>query len=288
MFKRRLYLVLIALIAFTVVGLTGCNGAEDGEDPVKIIYSDWSCSIAASHVVAEVLESKLGYDVELVPVASNVFIWESLANGIVDATVSAWLPVTDGELYAIHGDNIENLGPNMAEADVGLVLPQYVTIDSVEELNDYRDQFGGKIIGIEAGTGIMNDAERAIAEYSLDFELVESSDAAMTAYLESAVENEEWVVITGWSPHWKFGRYDLKFLEEPKEAFTETEHIDTVVRLGLKEDHPELYDFLDKVFFEPEELAQAMDLAQEEGATDESAAAIWVELNEELVESWLP
>ncbi|RDD60424.1 hypothetical protein DRB17_18120 [Ferruginivarius sediminum] len=34
--------------------------------------------------------------------------------------------------------------------------------------------------------------------------------AGMTSSLKRAIEREEWVVVTGWSPHWRFGRWDLR------------------------------------------------------------------------------
>ncbi|QGU00151.1 Glycine betaine ABC transport system, glycine betaine-binding protein OpuAC [Candidatus Syntrophocurvum alkaliphilum] len=277
-------LTIIALIAFSVVG---CGTTAQDEEPVKIVYVEWSCATAASHVVAEVLESEMGYDVELIPVGSNVVIYEALANRDADVTVCAWLPVTDGEYVERHADSLENLGPNMEGAIVGFGVPEYVTIDSVKEMNDYKHKFDQKIVGIEAGTGIMINAEDAIVDYNLDFELIESSDAGMTAELDRKIAREEWVVITAWSPHWKFSRFDLKFLDEPKNSFTDEEHIDTIIRKGYGDEQPEVVEFLDNVYFETEELARAMDLAQDEGATPVTAAQEWVAENEDIVNSWL-
>ncbi len=75
----------------------------------------------------------MGYDVELIPVGSNVVIYEALANRDADVTVCAWLPVTDGEYVERHADSLENLGPNMEGAIVGFGVPEYVTIDSVKK-----------------------------------------------------------------------------------------------------------------------------------------------------------
>ena len=40
-----------------------------------------------------------------------------------------------------------------------IAVPSYVTIDSIEELNANADKFGGKIVGIEPGSGLMRDTE---------------------------------------------------------------------------------------------------------------------------------
>jgi glycine betaine/proline transport system substrate-binding protein len=79
---------------------------------------------------------------------------------------------------------------------------------------------GGRIIGIDPGAGIMAASEKALIEYELDYELVEGSDATMVATLKQAIDNNKWVVVTGWAPHWKFATWDLKFLDDPK-GFTE-------------------------------------------------------------------
>lgn len=64
---------------------------------VSIGYVDgWSDSVATTHVAAEVIKQKLGYDVKLMPVATGI-MWQGVATGKLDAMLSAWLPVTHGE-----------------------------------------------------------------------------------------------------------------------------------------------------------------------------------------------
>lgn len=46
--------------------------------------------------------------------------------------------------------------------------------------------------------------------------------------------------------HWKFGRWNLKFLDDPENVFGGEEHINTIVRKRLKNDMPEVYAFLDR------------------------------------------
>ncbi len=160
------------------------------------------------------------------------------------------------------------------------------------ESNDQADQtvkekFDGKIIGIDPGAGIMAATDNAIEEYGLDYELMEGSGATMTAALKQAIDNKEWVAVTGWTPHWMFARWDLKFLEDPKGVYGEAETINTIVRFGLKEDMPEVYEVCDNFKWEDPDISSAMAIAEDVG-DDVQAARQWVDENQELVNSWLP
>jgi glycine betaine/proline transport system substrate-binding protein len=150
-----------------------------------------------------------------------------------------------------------------------------------------KDKFGGRIIGIDPGAGIMAASESALTEYNLDYELLEGSDATMVATLKQAIDNNEWVVVTGWAPHWKFATWDLKFLDDPKRVYGEAETINTIVRQGLKEDLPEVYEVCDNFKWGDADIGSAMGLADELG-DDVMAARQWVQDNQDLVNSWLP
>jgi len=153
--------------------------------------------------------------------------------------------------------------------------------DSVGEQVDH------KIVGIDPGAGIMQiTIDQVLPEYGLDnWEVVEGSGAAMTAALKKAYDKEEPIIITGWSPHWKFASYDLKYLEDPKGTYGGAEDVNTIARLGLKEDHPDAYKLLDQFNWEPEHIEAVMNLIQE-GSEPAEAAAQWVSENEELVNTW--
>jgi glycine betaine/proline transport system substrate-binding protein len=150
-----------------------------------------------------------------------------------------------------------------------------------------KDKLGGRIIGIDPGAGIMAASEKALIEYELDYELVEGSDATMVATLKQAIDNNKWVVVTGWAPHWKFATWDLKFLDDPKGVYGEAETINTIVRKGLKEDLPEVYEICDNFAWGDADIGSAMGLADELG-DDVLAARQWVEENQDLVNTWLP
>ncbi|MDC3415307.1 glycine betaine ABC transporter substrate-binding protein [Aquibacillus salsiterrae] len=142
------------------------------------------------------------------------------------------------------------------------------------------------ITGIEPGAGIAQATDNALTEYDnlAGWEHEKSSTAGMLTSLENAIENEEPIVVTGWSPHYMFAKWDLKYLEDPEGVFGGVEHIATIVRKGLKEDMPEAYTILDRFKWEPEDMESVMLAAQE--MEFEDAAKQWVEENQETVSKW--
>lgn len=148
------------------------------------------------------------------------------------------------------------------------------------------DQVNHQIIGIDPGAGIMKAAAGVMEDYELnDWALVEGSGAAMTAALKKAYDKEEPIIVTGWSPHWKFSAFDLKYLEDPKGSFGEEENIHTIARNGLAEDHPSAHKVLDQFNWSEDAMNEVM-VKITDGENPEKAAADWVEANEDLVSEW--
>jgi glycine betaine/proline transport system substrate-binding protein len=149
------------------------------------------------------------------------------------------------------------------------------------------EQVNRQIIGIDPGAGIMKSANKAIGTYSLkDWKLVEGSGAAMTAALDKAIKDKKPIIITGWTPHWMFAKYELKYLSDPKNAFGGAEQIHTIARLGLKTDHPSAYAALDRFEWTPEDMAVVMGAVQD-GKKPEQAAKDWVDANADKVGKWI-
>ncbi|RNA67478.1 glycine betaine ABC transporter substrate-binding protein [Alteribacter keqinensis] len=158
--------------------------------------------------------------------------------------------------------------------------------ESSEESTNYGEELDYTITGIEPGAGIMSAAEEAVEAYELeDWDISASSSAAMTQALGTAYENEEPVIVTGWTPHWKFAAYDLKYLEDPEGIFGEAEDIHTFAREGLEEEKPEAYTVLENFHWTEEDMGEIM-MAINEGQNEAEAAAEWVENNQDKVSEW--
>ncbi|MGE4553578.1 MAG: glycine betaine ABC transporter substrate-binding protein [Desulfovibrionaceae bacterium] len=284
--KRTLTALGVLALGLALTLATAAPGLAASKGTVKLAYVEWDCATASTNTIAEVLR-QMGYDVDILPVAAAA-MWQAVGSGDVDGMVTAWLPVTHADYLAKVKDHVEDLGPITGGAKLGWAVPAYVTADSIADLNQYKDQFGGRIIGIDPGAGLMKLSEQAIKDYGLDYELMEGSGATMTAALADAIKNKKWVVVTAWSPHWMFGRWDLKYLADPKGVLGAEEHIDTIVRQGLKADMPEVYGVLDRFAWKDAgQLQMVMAWNQEKGATPEAGAKRFIKENPEQVKYWM-
>ncbi|WP_442916961.1 glycine betaine ABC transporter substrate-binding protein [Lysinibacillus sp. 54212] len=258
------------------------SSSEEKLGEINLAYVEWDTEVASTHVIGQVLED-VGYDVTLTPL-DNAIMWEAVSKGEADAMVAGWLPATHASQLEKYGDNLVSLGENLTGAKIGLVVPSYMDVDSIEDLTA---EAGSTITGIEAGAGVMGAAEAAIENYPnlSSWELLPSSSGAMTVALGQAIANEEEIIVTGWSPHWKFASYDLKYLEDPKGVFGGEETINTFVSKDLEQDSPEAYKILDAFNWSSEDIEEVM-LAINEGKKPKEAAADWIKANEDKVKQW--
>lgn len=263
---------------------------EDAEESeyggkLTLVYVKRDSEVASHHVLKKVLEDQ-GFEVELL-VVDDAQLWQRVAEGNADATAAAWLPFTHAAQYNEYGDRVVDLGSNLNGVKIGMVVPVYVDISSIAEVDANAEQFDGDIIGIEQGTGVIAATEDAIEHYGMrNMALMTNSDAGMVAELQESYENEEWIVITGWTPHWMFSKFNLKFLEDPDGIYGKAEAIHTMAREGLEEDMPEAYSILDNFFWETSDMESVM-LDIEDGMDPEVAAAKWVEQNQDKVQEWV-
>ncbi|MGU3309178.1 glycine betaine ABC transporter substrate-binding protein [Pseudomonas sp. M5A4_2d] len=272
--------------AATLVVAMGSTLASADSKTLSIGYVDgWSDSVATTHVAAEVIKEKLGYDVKLQAVATGI-MWQGVATGKLDAMLSAWLPVTHGEYWAKNKDKVVDYGPNFKDAKIGLIVPEYVKAKSIEDLKT-DTSFKNKIVGIDAGSGVMLKTDEAIKAYGLDYKLQASSGAAMIAELTRAEDKQESIAVTGWVPHWMFAKWKLRFLDDPKGIYGAAETVNSIGSKGLEKKAPEVAAFLKKFqWASKDEIGEVM-LAIQEGAKPDAAAKDWVAKHPERVAEWI-
>jgi glycine betaine/proline transport system substrate-binding protein len=286
--KAKIYIALFAIVCLVAVLFAGCvsEGANENttKGKVTIGYVLWDSEIASTNILKQVFE-QAGYEVDLTAVDAGP-LYQAVADGDVDCTISAWLPTTQAHYWEKYGNDIDQVRYNLNGTKVGLVVPTYVTIDSIAELDSIKDKVDGKITGIEPGAGMMARTEEVIEEYGLDYELMPSSSAGMATALTNAYKNNEWIVVTGWTPHWMFSRFDLKYLEDPKNIYGGDEYIATLARKGLKDDKPDVYAILEKFYWTADDMNSVM-MDIEDGMSEEDAAKKWIDANQDTVKAWI-
>lgn len=255
-------------------------------ETLRIAYPNWAEGIAMTYLAKAILEEELGYEVELTQADPGV-IYGAVAAGDQDFFLDAWLPHTHEPYWNKYSDELEDLGPNFAYGVTGLVVPAYVDIDSIDELNTIKDELDGKIVGIGTGAGITKKTHEAIEEYGLDLVQVNSSGPAMTAALKDAIDDGRAIVVTGWKPHWKFGRYDLKVLRDPLGVYP-IDGCKTIARKGFAKENPEVAQFLTNFVLTEQHLLDLMLKIDDSDGDTADVARDWMEDHAALVDSWIP
>ena len=208
---------------------------------IKIAHNEYTESYFRLEVLKEIIRRKYGIAVEGILV-SNQEVWRSVAEGKADATIVPWMPNSDAYLAKKYENRLESLGSNLKGCKMGMVVPSYVTINNITEMKNYASKFNNKIYTLQRRTGVGQLAREVLKAYDLhSFDIDYKDEEVMLQALDKAIKNKEWVVVTGWQPHYKFGVYDLKFLTDPKEIFGKEEYCTTLVRKGLREENAELY-----------------------------------------------
>ena len=286
-FSRILTAFSLTVLSFVFTFSTPSFAAEKSGKPVRLVYVEWDCAAATTALAKAAIEDRLGLTVETLPVSAAA-MWVGVASGDADALLTAWLPVTHGDYLKKNKDKLTDLGPLVSGARLGWAVPDYVPVRSMADLDAEAGKFEKRIVGIDPGAGLMSLSEKAIKTYGIkNLRLEEGSGATMTAALADAIRRNEWIVVTAWSPHWMFGRWPLRYLDDPEKSLGGEEAIHTFARLGLEKDNPQVHAFLDRFHYaDIGQLQMLMDWNSAKGADPAANARRFMKENPELVDSW--
>jgi glycine betaine/proline transport system substrate-binding protein len=273
------WICLITTLFLTVSCSTKLSGEE--EMTLKMVYTDWSESIAITHLAAVLLEEKMEYStvLKLTDVESA---YREIAEGEANIFADAWLPETHKQYLAEHAGKIAQIGITYPEASTGPVVPSYSNLQTVADLKNYSNP----VIGIDEGAGVMQKAHLAIERYNLPVSLVSLSEDEMIKQLEDSIKRRKEIVITGWEPHWIFARYELRFLEDPDHVFGEKENIYTVGRAGIEAEHPKAVRFFERMQLTEKQLNSLVYLVRLSDDPRQGAKK-WIDENEYIVNQWV-
>jgi glycine betaine/proline transport system substrate-binding protein len=233
------------------------------------------------------LEEQLGYEEVTVHTSDLDSVYEEVARGDLDAFQDVWLP-NQRQLLSIVEDDVEQLGFSYeGETEQGIAVPTYMKTTSLDQLAESEADF---ILGIEPGSVIMGQIyDEVMPAYDLPQKLVEGPTQGMLDEVEKRYRNREEFAMVAWSPHWMNQRFDIRYLEDPKDALGELNDpakITTIVNKDLSQDDPVGYAFMDALMLDEEQIGDLESAINDAGDPYEGARS-WAEKNPEVWQPWV-
>ncbi|RUT99014.1 glycine betaine ABC transporter substrate-binding protein [Mesorhizobium sp. USDA-HM6] len=271
-----------ALCAAAMVGMTMLS-AQAEEKTITVGTMSWEDLTPITGITKKVLEDA-GYTVKVVDFSEWGIAYAALSKGDIQILASQTDYVAQ-DYWNKNKKRLEKISPVSHGLYQAIAVPNYVTIDSTDQLNDNADKFGGKIVGIEPGSGLMRDAANAVKEYGLKLQLVEGSTAAMTAALKAAVDRKEWIAVTIWEPSWMMQKYPVKFLKDPKGIFPPPQSYYWIGKKGFSADYPHAREVIASVYVPLADIT-AINGAVSDGKKMDEAVKDWTDAHADLLKRW--
>lgn len=260
-------------------------------------FSDvgWTDITATTAMTSLILE-QLGYTPD-VSVLSVAVTFQALQQGEIDVFLGNWMPLQEPiQTPLVESGAIDVAATNLEGARIGFAVPAATYeagLRSFADIAEFRDELGGQIYGIEAGSSA-NETINGMIENDIfglgDFTLVESSEQAMLSQVESSIRREEPIVFFGWRPHPMNVRLDMRYLEEGNDAFGPQDGAATVLtntRAGYAAECPNVGRLLTNMAFTVEAEDLLMSYILDENLEPAAAAERWLKDNPAAVDTWL-
>ncbi|KRB21006.1 MULTISPECIES: choline ABC transporter substrate-binding protein [Mesorhizobium] len=287
--RTRLVLALLsALVASPVM-------AADASQCRKVRMADlgWT-DIALTNTTAEVILDALGYDATQTLLGLGV-AYSALKENDMDVFLGNWRPVQDEEYKSYFDEgSVEVLGVNLEGAKYTLAVPQYVAdqgIKSFDDLASHADKFGRKIYGIEAGSNKpLLDMVAANRHGMGDWQIIESSEAAMLTQVSNSVADKSWVVFLGWEPHPMNLDYKISYLSGGDVEFGPNfggATVRTIARKGFSAECPNAAKLFANLVFDLDYENHGMRMILGEGKSADEAAREMIKRNPDKLAKWL-
>ncbi|MBO0365528.1 choline ABC transporter substrate-binding protein [Pseudomonas putida] len=215
---------LLPLVLSTSFALPAFAGEPAVCQKVRLGVVNWTDVIATS-AMAQVLLDGLGYQTKQTS-ASQQIIFAGIRDKRLDMFLGYWNPIMNQTITPfVEAKQVKVLAePSLNDARATLAVPKYLAdqgLQSFADIHKFEKQLGGKIYGIEPGSGANTQIKAMIAKNQFGlgkFQLVESSEAGMLAAVDRAVRRKEAVVFFGWTPHPMNVNIDMVYLGASEDA----------------------------------------------------------------------
>lgn len=316
--KHRI-LAKVALAACIALGFAAESRAAD----LVIAMPNWWSGKASANIIKVALKKEFGIDADAIEMGTlNAFA--GLDAGEVDIHPEVWLPNLDNlvKRYVTDAGTIA-LSPLGVPAWQGICATRVAAdrngIRDISDLSDPKrtealdtDGDGRGELWIGAPTWSSTPIERIRARsygYAKTLTLLEVQEDVGMAAVDAAEATDRPMVFACYAPHAVFKLHDIVRLTEPPhdpakwKVLLPTEdpewlsrsnaavgwaaaHYHIAYAASLRESHPAIVRFLEKIDFKPEEAIDMSYALQVERQDPYEFAEQWVERNEARVDGW--
>ncbi|MGW7608141.1 ABC transporter permease/substrate binding protein [Streptomyces sp. NPDC054766] len=263
----------------------------EAKRPLDVAWFPWDEDVAVTYLWKNVL-ARRGYTLNLKQMDVGP-VYTGLASGDLDLNFDAWLPYAQSNYWEQHKNDLKDLGTWYKPTSLEIAVPSYVKdVKSLSDLKGKSKTFGGRIIGIEPGTGEMNLLKnKVLPGYGLDkeYKVVDGSTPAMLAELKRAYAKKEPVAVVLWSPHWAYSEYKLTKLTDDRKLFGEGNTIRTISSEKFPDQYPKLTERIRKFRMSESELGGLESEIKRRGqGHEEDAVAGWLKEHPDMVQRMTP
>jgi glycine betaine/proline transport system substrate-binding protein len=262
---------------------------------VRMGVVSWTDVVATSGV-ADVLLTGLGYDSKQTSAVQQI-IFAGIRDKRLDIFLGYWKPAMDNNIAPFLAAKQVKVfdTPSLSDAQATLAVPQYVADAGLKTFADiarFKQQLGGKIYGIEPGSGANTDIQKMIDSNRFGlggFKLIASGEAGMLAAVQRAVNRKEFVVFVGWTPHPMNINMKMAYLTGSEDVFGPNEGaatVSTVTAPDYAERCPNVNRLLENLTFTAAQESQLM-VPIMDRKTPQEVAKQWLRDNPEDLQRWL-
>lgn len=313
--NRRFALTALASILITT-GITGCGGeAGAGGDTggagggvtIRAAEFPWSAAGLTNQIIERVIEENpdLGVDKVTRTQLDPATAWAGAKEGDIDMIAEVVIP-NQMPLAEAASKTMEVVSDTYDDAGSGWFVPSYVVsaggaakgLKSIDQLNDYKDVFDGKLYDADPGYVTTEQNKKRLDGFGIEYEQVVAGEAAELAQLKRAYERQEPILVFLYHPHWVFAEFDLVQLEEPnpykEDCFTTgdgacampSNYVSIALSKELVQKAPNFASFIEDFRISVDEMEE-MQNEVADGREQSDVAEEWIKGHAEEVNTWV-
>jgi glycine betaine/proline transport system substrate-binding protein len=305
---------LVAVAVALGVVATACGGAGGSSAPkgtVNIAVNPWVGYQADAVVVANILEKKMGYKVNLKDLKEDVS-WQGFDSGEVDVILENWGHADLEKTYITDKKVAMDAGQTGNVGLIGWYIPKWFAdahpdvLADYKNLNKYADQFKtsesgdkGQFLGTDPS--YVQYDEALVANLGLDFKVIFSgSENATVEAIKTAVNQKKPLLFYWWEPQWVNSALPLARITLPpyttgcdadKEKvacdYPETP-LNKVIRVGFNDSGGAAAQMIKNFKWTNADQNQVASWITNDGMKPEDAAQKWIDANPDVWKAWIP